>query len=248
MTTIRSAYVPACSLKDRVNRRVIAARAGLPAYVDAAPVRAHVDRLIEIGVTPSMIAQQVGVTGVTVTNIRDGAYPTVQYRVAAAVLAADHHPSPSMLTVLACGASRRLHALSALGWTVTAIGAEIGMSGAQISFIHRRQTISWRTWARVRDAYERLSAHQGPSSLTAKRAAARGLMLPLEWEGYDIDDPRVVPPRARRTAGVAIRDQLTERRERVAELGATGLTIKQIAEQLGVTTRTVERDRAAVAA
>jgi hypothetical protein len=246
MTAIRSSFVPARSIKDRVNRRALAARAGLPAYVDAAPIRKHIARLAKIGITPTMIARQVGIADATVCHIRDGAYPSVQQRVASAILSADHHPTESMATVLACGASRRLHALGAAGWPLSAVSLEIGMMPAQMSYVHRRQYITWETWRRIRDVYDRLSPTPGPSSLTFKRSADRGLLLPMEWEGYDIDDPRVTPPSSRRTdhdERAAGRSRVEDRRFEVARLTKSGLSAQEIAERLGVTSRTVTRDR-----
>lgn len=89
----------------------------------------------------------------------------------------------------------------------------------------------------------------------------------MEWEGYDIDDPRVTPPRAVRRTGTESKSaQLVdevlvqrildgrhegtppklERDAAFRRLNDAGLSAVQIAERLKVSTKTVERLRAAV--
>jgi hypothetical protein len=70
----------------------------------------------------------------------------------------------------------------------------------------------------------------------------------MEWHGYDIDDPRVTPPRARRNARAAAAAARVERIELIQELTRAGVSAAEIAERVGVDKRTVVRFRSKVAA
>ncbi len=240
----RSQIAWAPSTKHSIARKRKMAAAGVDTLVDAGPVRAHVLELLGYGMNPRMIAWQAGVPDTTVRFIRDGVHQQTRVWVAERLTRVQPLPHPNQRTVLTIGALRRTRALQALGWSVRDIGDRIGMEATALTAMQRRTRIDYRTWARIRDVYEALSATPGPSKIARASAARKGWLNPFEWEGYDIDDPRVTPPRSARTTA----DRSGARADRlgqVAELTAQGLSAGAIADQLGVSERQIQRDRSA---
>lgn len=170
------------------------AAAGVPSYVPAGPVAEHIAELMRLGMSTQMVAQRAGVAPTTVRNISVGTYGQVRIRQAAAIMAADHLPQPHMPLVLAVGASRRLQALSRIGWQQHELARRAGMDPRQMTVLANQASCTWRRWKQVRDLYEELSMTAGPSRSAAIRARKQNWRAPLEWEGYDIDDPRVLAP------------------------------------------------------
>jgi hypothetical protein len=146
------------------------------------------------------------------------------------------------LTVPATGTVRRVRALMRLGWTAARIGEQTGQSGASVQRLSMacRPRVNLATQRRVRAAYGVLSGSHGPSARTAGRAERAGWEPPLAWDA--IDDP------AEKPKGVAddatrSRDRRAERHRQVPDLTARGASSVSSAAVLGVTTRTVQRDR-----
>ncbi|MGW0043455.1 helix-turn-helix domain-containing protein [Rhodococcus sp. NPDC003348] len=247
-TYARTTHTPARNRKDAEHRRITLARAGVPSLVSAVPVRKHLRELNKIGVSAAMVAWQIGLTATTVRDIRDGRTTHTRPRVAAAIMRANHIPHPRQQFVLPIGAVRRVHALQALGWPAATIADRVGIAHRDIRGLTDRRHIAYRKWAAIRDVYEELSGTPGPSMATIAKVATLGYLPPLEWEGVDIDDPRRAPQALKRPAGerfqAAVTEDVLERRRRVADLTRAGLSAPQIADRLGVSIRTVERDRA----
>ncbi|MBM4515477.1 hypothetical protein GS438_26170 [Rhodococcus hoagii] len=84
--------------------------------------------------------------------------------------------------------------MQAFGWTLTDIGARIGMAETNIAALQHQRRVSYSLWMRIREVYEELSSTPGPSDDSRRRASRKGWLNPFEWEGYDIDDPRVTHP------------------------------------------------------
>lgn len=101
----------------------------------------------------------------------------------------------------AAGTCRRLQALAALGWPSAAIAARLQVSDAAvIARTTSSRTVDRRTAARVRRVYDELSMSVGPSSITRKRALAKGWVPPLAWDDDTIDDPAAEAQGAARSA------------------------------------------------
>lgn len=235
-------WAPSRKHSDARRRRFT--EAGVDTLVDAGPVRARILALAEIGVNLRMIAWQVGVPDTTVRFIRDGVHQQARVWVAKRIMRANHHPHPAQRSVLPVGAVRRCQALQALGWTSAQIGERAGLEQTNVTALQRRTRIDYATWALIRDVYDELSSTPGPSDRARSYAARNSWPNPFEWEGYDIDDPRVTPPRSARGA----RDRSGARADRlelVAELTAQGRSAEAIADQLGVSERQITRDRSA---
>lgn len=167
----------------------------------------------------------------------------------------------------ATGTRRRLQALIAAGWSVSELAGQLGRTHTNLRRTMNSRTVTARTAARVDDLYRQLSASAVPVVTDAQReaaAAARALAarhgwLPaLAWDDIDTDpepnaphsrrDPDEIDPIAvdRAVAGDAIRlEGLTaaEQAEVVRRLTQRGRSIREIAEQLATTERTIVRRR-----
>lgn len=234
------------------------AYAGLPGYLDPPPIRDHINTLHAHGLPLASIARDAGLNEHSVYRIHAGLHDSVRVRAAVALMAVTHHPNERQAVVLAIGALRRLRALHSLGWSWRAIAHHLPLSEYRVCQLVTRQqvTVTWQHWAAIRDAYEKLSGTAGPSVRARNAADRRGWPTPLDWEGVDIDDPRVTvaPSRLHAAHGrVAKAEQrsraddrraaVAARRAKVAELTAAGFSAAEIAVRLGVTQRTVVRDR-----
>jgi hypothetical protein len=80
-----------------------------------------------------------------------------------------------------------------MGWTVPAIGAEVGIAPGGLTAALRRDTWTDRMAQRLAEGYERLCGTPGPSRFAALRAEREGCAAPIAWDGIDIDDPAAVP-------------------------------------------------------
>ena len=96
------------------------------------------------------------------------------------------------------GTKRRLQGLYAIGWTWTAIAANLGISQSIVQKWARepRKYMHATTAARVTEVYDRLSMTipTGWPADRARAAAARhGYVKPLAWDEGTIDDPAAKP-------------------------------------------------------
>jgi hypothetical protein len=164
----------------------------VPAYVDKAPVAAHVETLLEARWTKNQIADASGVSRKTIWNVLYGERPTVQVATARALLALQPKRRTGGM-VPALGAMRRLHALAAMGWPVEWSAEKVG-----ISYTAARDITSGRTKS-VQEAhseaidllYRKHAMRPGPSAMA--RAVARGKRWPTAAAWDDIDDPGCTP-------------------------------------------------------
>lgn len=240
--------IPAMGRERSIRERQLLELRGIPSHTPAEPIRAHVLRLKGLGLTDAMIARAAGVTETMIDKLHAGERATVRIRHAAAIMKVTHRPHPRQACVPVVGARRRLQALQAAGYSLREVAEHTSYSGEALHKSCQNPTVTYRKWVEIRDAYEKLSATPGPNRRAAANAARQKWPLPMEWEGYDIDDPRVKPRRARRTTSDEFRAKLADRKERVQELTGQGFSSHEIADFLGVSYRTVERDRAENAA
>lgn len=223
--------------------RSLRAAKGMPGTVDAAPVRAHVRFLLESGFSQFAVAAASGVSQGAVSDVYLGAYPRVLLEIGARLMTVGHLPVDVQrgMLVPGVGVRRRLEALQAAGYTRPMIGDQLGVTDAMVREYRLSRRVRWDTWHSVSCLYDRWSGLPGPSVIAAR--ASKRFLLPLEWEGYDIDDPRVSPPRSNREANPAKSMDPEERRTAVERLTREGLTVKMTAARLGVSERQVTRDR-----
>jgi transcriptional regulator len=250
---------PAIGRVEADRRRALLALRGIPAAVPAEPIRRHIHALNDLGVNDGMIASAAGLPVQTIKYIVEAESQTTRIHLAAAIRSVSHLPHPRQKRVLAVGARRRVQALRRLGWRESDIAEQIGITAATLHMcLLRSITINRDRWQSIADLYEQISATPGPNTQAAQHATRQGWPAPLDWEGLDIDDPRVAP------SGVEFADEVdevlverilagtwageisrTERRAAYERLEARGATAAEIAERLNTTKRTVVRYRAA---
>jgi hypothetical protein len=172
--------------------------------------------------------------------------------------------------VVATGTRRRLQALIAVGWPHDELAAGLGRSSAGLRRSMLSDSVTAQTAQDVRALYEQLWNLCPPQSTDDQRAAAdaartfaaeRGWLPPLAWDDIDTDpDPRHHARHAetddldeiaieRALAGDGVRlEHLTsaEQDEVVRRLTERGKSIRDIAQQLATTKRTISRRRAAI--
>ena len=160
--------------------------------------RAHVRRLLKLGLTKEAIARAAGIAPGHAARIAfdspaDPPKRLIDRRVERAVLAVTHMPHPRQAVCLAIGARRRAEALAALGWSMTWQAQQLGKATANYCGEISKTRVSYPTWVAVRDLYDRHCMTPGPSTKAASIAKARGWAPPLAWDDETIDDPTATP-------------------------------------------------------
>lgn len=209
-------------------------------------VRDHIAGLRSKGMSLDQIASAAGMTGNGLLYIiRRGVW--VRRRSAMAILAVKPEIGRSRVGIDATGSRRRVAAMMRMGWSQRAIARESGLSQTRIHEVMHRDVLGASTVERIRQTFDRIAMTPGPSKRAAQLAAERGFVTALAWDEDAIDDPAAAPDPSwfitDRRAEIA--EDVAERRATVHQLTERGLTAEQIAERLGVTTRTVMRHRAA---
>ncbi len=145
----------------------------------------------------------------------------------------------------ATGTHRRIQALYAVGWRAQDIAERIGWTPQGVTELRKRTYVYRPTAEAIARVYDELADHRGPSPITARRAKAKGWLVPLWWDDDTIDDPSYVPVTVEPDEQAAAnRDARQQRRHEVARLTALGLSAAQIAARLGLRhDRQVVRDR-----
>lgn len=225
--------------------------------VPVAAAEAHIAALTAAGASRPQIAAAAGVSTAAIHKIVRGqkyAFSDTVSRILA--VQAEDIVAVGGVRVPVTGTRRRLQALATLGWSIHDLVAqpEIGTTKQGLRAVRDGDlTQCWAEVARsVESVYRRLWDQRAPwsrwASQTERRARREGWALPMEWD--DIDDPDEVP--SGRRIAVGQRDQALDRIERVEAWlddprpeWAKG-TVAHLAEELGVTPRTVERDKARI--
>lgn len=174
-----------------------------PTLVDAAPVRAHVKMLGARDIGWKRVAALSGVAQGAVSRLLYGANgnpPSARVRPETARRIFAVQPSLDVVgdktPVDGAGTRRRLQALCALGWSISAQARRIGWEPTNLWVLAQgRPQVVARTARLVREAYNELSmtpAPPGASSTRARRmATAKGWLPPLAWDDDLIDLPDV---------------------------------------------------------
>lgn len=208
-------------------------------YVDAAPVIAHFEALRAAGLSRQRISELTGVHRDTLRGMGTCATGNVRVETARKVLSVPIPPrivNGGSCAVDATGTRRRLHALKAAGWSLSAIAEQLGSTESTV-FKYTRQTIvRASTAAAVAELFDRLQLIPGPSQRARLHAARKGWPLPLAWDEDTIDDPHSSPDYGSRS-----RARFTERYIEICDLGETN--DEAIAKRLGITVRSLERLR-----
>lgn len=246
------------------NRRRLQAYGRWQPHVDAAPVREHIQAVLDTGLTRNRYAALAQVRPAAITRILHGSPaqgipPQARVRTAVAQRLLAVHPGtrPSLpaARVDATGTRRRLQALVATGWSQRSLARMLASAGTRPAWglIHGQPHVTVATERAVRALYARLWDQPPPettrderyAAAVARRCAARhGWEPPLAWDDDEIDDPAAQPHPWKRTKLRKAEDLAAD----VYELEARGYTREQIAARFGLTTsalqKAVERDRA----
>lgn len=193
------------------NRRRQLAYGRWKPYVAAAPVRTHVQALTDAGMTWAQIADAAHLNVAIVRNLLVGVSsrpPSRSIRVenAKALLSVRIPPRPpadGTALIDATGTIRRLRALVATGWPITAIARRAGIDS---SHLHRLlhgavREVAAGTAHTVHVLYDDLwdadPAAEGIRATSIRRAhqvaATYRWAPPLAWDDDTINDPSVVP-------------------------------------------------------
>lgn len=170
----------------------------------------------------------------------------------------------------ATGTRRRLQALAAIGWSTPTLATELGRTPSSVKRTMTADRVLASTADLVRNLYEQLCLSLPPETTPEQAAAATtarvsaqadGWLPPLAWDDIDRDEkvphaptcPRdidqIAVDRAVSGDGIRLRDLTNaEQTEAIRMLTERGKSIRDIAEQLATTTRTVSRRRGAIRA
>lgn len=158
------------------------------------------------------------------------------------------------------GVNRRLQALTAIGWTAERLGQRLGVSRDQVLDWQVRDRVTLTTHERVATLYDELSDTPAPmdtpgdrhsAKLAHTRAAQHGWARPIDWDDIDLDDAPgatqevLVDELAVQLAIAGHQVKLTreERQLAVRTLNARRFNDQEIAQMLGVSDKTIGRDR-----
>ncbi|MGW1796916.1 hypothetical protein ACWCQN_13115 [Streptomyces sp. NPDC001984] len=205
-----------CKRCKRANTEANNQRSRLLAYgqwepfVDAEPVRAHIRYLQSCGMGLRSIAAVLGVDRKNLQSIvigrpERGRGPQKQIRPerAAAVLAIE----PTLDNLAAntlidgTGTTRRLQALTAMGWPTIHLADEMQWTGTNTGALLTAPTVMVKTARLVRDVYGRLwnvdplehGASPGGITYAKRRAHDAGWAPVGAWDDESIDDPEAFP-------------------------------------------------------
>lgn len=180
---------------------------GIYATVPASRAEAHVRQLIHAGRSPIEISTRSGISERTILNLSVGRLDRIYRDTEAAVLGVTMPPPGYRPTtdglMDATAARRRLRALSARGFTLTVLAAEVGVTSETIGRIrqHRADQVRISINRDIADAYDRLwnadPLHHGATlsgSVRARKWALRqGWAPPAAWDDETIADPDAQP-------------------------------------------------------
>lgn len=221
-------------------------------FVDAGPVREHVEMLRKAGLGKRRIANLANVKADTVAHLRNARkgrpQPSARVlrEVADAILAIAIPSTPFETAapnrlVDATGTIRRLQALVAIGHPQNQLAERLGLTPGNFGRTLHTPQCTARRAREIAALFAELETVPGPSELARKRAARLGWPLPFQWDDDAIDDPDATPESVRRTRATALADRRTETAEQIEDLTAAGKSTKEIALQLGLSHRTIER-------
>lgn len=217
-------------------------------FVDAEPVRQHVEALRAAGLGRRTIARRAGVSEGVIEQLLYGKAgrqrsARVRPETAKAILAVRADPAALAGGALvdATGTQRRLQALVALGWSRMQLAARLGMAVQNFRPMMAARQVTAGKARDVARLYDELwdkppvaRDHRSRISVARARnyAAAQGWVPPLAWDDDTIDDPEARPAGVRPAERKQARAQ--DLVEDATELIEQGYTRKLAAERLGV--------------
>lgn len=235
-------------------------------WVDATPVRAHVEQLQVAGLGWRPIADRAGVANGVVSRLLFGKTngerfhgpskrinPTAAARLLAVPLPGVDGLLPGARTD-GTGTRRRLQALVAIGWSQTYLAGRLGMAVGNLNSLitgRKCDEVTAATARAVVALYDELWEQPAPAGHGRTRALIaarkRGWLPPMAWDDDAIDNPKAGPAEPEPEPAVVLRGPGRrtdpEVEEQILYLTSKGASARDIADRLGVTARTVQRVR-----
>lgn len=179
-------------------------------FVDAAPVRQHLQNLQSCGIGLRRIAEAVGVDrkrlqAVLTGRPERGTGPQQRVRPDFAAAVLDLEPSLKLMgshtPINAVGTHRRLQALMVAGWPMERIAAVLGQRNSNMAALMLRPQVIVRTALTVQGLYDqwwrsdpRVHGVDVQAYTETRKHAARLGWAPVgAWDDDTIDDPAAVP-------------------------------------------------------
>lgn len=164
---------------------------GVPSYINRETVAVHVQTLLDGGWTRVQIADSAQIGRKTVWNVLHSSLATVQTATAQALLALEPDAAPGFRPAL--GATRRVRALSAMGWPLWWTAAKAGLSETGLRDISsgRTKSVSTDRFDAIDRVYRAHAMRPGPSNAAMKTARAKQWATAAAWNA--IDDPKDKP-------------------------------------------------------
>lgn len=279
MTThgTRACYVknkcrrPECREANRVQqkaRRTAQLYGRYDAYVDAEPVRKHVEALSIAGVGRRRLAELSGVSQTAIQTLKNGTpskrggIPPARIRRETAealmVITGAAQVAPHAL-VNARGSHRRIQALVARGWSRTRLAGLLGVSN--LTAMLKTSSLTQQKADQIAALYEKLwdktpsfnSTHEAVGARRAMNFARRNRWAPpLAWDDIDNDEAPAIADEKVALDEMAIELAMlgepvklngAERRAAVTHLHAKRWSDQRIAATLRIADRTVLRIR-----
>lgn len=216
--------------------------AGLTGYIPAAPIRAHIQTLLDSGMSQSSIGRLAKVSPSTVNRILDPSVANCFRIQAKRILAVPPHryDGPALRPTL--GTVRRVRGLYAHGHSAVTIAAHSGLAEATIQSLAsaERTKTAATTEAAVRTACRFLITQPGRSDTSRKRAQLAGWAPIAAWD--DIDNPACQPERDDIPEVELKRGpRADERKEEIRLLSTAGIPTHEIAGRVGLAPGTVRQ-------
>ncbi|MEU0355688.1 hypothetical protein [Streptomyces cyaneofuscatus] len=216
-------------------------------FVDAEPIRQHILTLHAGGMSYASIAKAAGMYEATVTGFiyalsaKDPRKEKATPEIAARILAVTPDPMLSGW-VDATGTRRRIQALAANGWPMSALAGFIGVNSGSVNRFTRQIRVYADTARAVADVYAKYATAspqdhgvpQWKSDRHRREAQAKQWPDPTWWEDMGhIDDPTFDPQKVVKRR--LNRDELAAiRREEIAHLASYGHEAEEIAQRIGL--------------
>lgn len=187
---------------------------GMPATVDAGPVREHLDRLRAVGIGRRTVSARTQVSLSALYCITAGRSKRVRRSVAVAILGVEVDPNARGAGALAplTASTRRLQALAVLGWSLPELSVRSALDRDLLSRIRlgKGDGVTRPTEIAIETLFADLWATEPPRGSKAERAsygrtrtlATRyGWAPPMAWDDETIGDPAARP--AHQLAGLS---------------------------------------------
>lgn len=193
---------------SRYNKRrtMLMERGEWQPWADAAPVRQHVARLRESGLSLESIAEMAGVAHCNIHALLNAGRPRVRKAFADKLMNVKGGVDglQPWAKVDATGTRRRLQALAFMGWNASNLAQRVGIDRSHIHKLMSRSHVRVSTARAVRAVFEELAIQSPPADTryermavtrTRRDAEARGWVSAMAWD--DIDDPQEQPKGSR---------------------------------------------------